>query len=48
MREPSERSSIEAVRDQLDGMRGDLLDSVDDLCREIQGALPAREPRRVA
>ncbi len=40
------RSSIEAVRDQLDGMRADLLDGVDDLCREIQAAVPAS--RRVA
>ncbi len=36
------RSSIESVREGLDGMRSELLDMVDDLCREVVGATGER------
>ncbi len=37
------RGGIEGVRDQLDGMRCELLDQVDDLWREVQGAATGKE-----
>ncbi len=37
------RGGIDSVRDQLDGMRCELLDQVDDLWREVQGATGGEE-----